>query len=255
MATSTKSFTDPHISYVVDILKNTCTCKSWKYQRKPNNQRDCKHLIQLRGHRLEVTPNNILTYPSKKTTTFPFQLISSTIPKRLNQTITSYMWSIKHDGIRVALDSSSLGGRTRAGLYVTHFPSSSSVVLPKNNIYDTELIYVDDKEGTKSNHDLVWKVLNEGKTEHLQYRIFGILEIDGNSTNEWTFEKRYEYICDHIPESLLVRQEFCETWPQLQFELKTVLENNGEGLVVRSRHGLYLGGKRKNTNAFKMKSL
>jgi ATP-dependent DNA ligase len=217
-------------------------------------------LIQERGSPLSVAQTTVpqwLTYPEKKTETFPFHLISETIPeckeKKTAVDITTFLWSLKHDGIRMALSKE--GGITRNGLKVHLVLPLVFDNLPEGDVYDVELIYVG-PDGP-SNHNRVWKVLNGPKNPAsealLDVRIFDLLQTK-TPTPVVSFQDRYAYLCRTIPSSFMVLQTPVESWTGLCDQVYKVLEVGGEGLVVRSREGVYLQGKRRNTNAFKMKT-
>jgi ATP-dependent DNA ligase len=252
------SSVNPIQTYAVDVVQNFCPCLAFRYQRKPNHLRDCKHLKQVRGFPLPIsslTESAWLTYPIKKKiqNLHPkFHLISEIIP-RLKQTILEqFYWSIKYDGIRLALSKD--GGHTRNGVKV-HF-HTSVFDISEGDIYDVELISVEKEK--VSHHDRVWNILNGPRTEAskmlLDIRIFDVLQIAGVPTTTLSFKDRYAYLCRTVPSALVVAQTPVETWKKLCQELSEVLDKNGEGLVVRSENGMYLQDKRRNTNAFKMKS-
>jgi hypothetical protein len=247
-----ESSTSPGVIYRVNVLLNTCTCPSWKYQRLPTNLRDCKHLVQIRGKKVSDKIVQAIEYPSPKSEeTVPFQIISSSIPKLDSEKLKRFYWSIKYDGIRVALTKD--GGRTRNGVHVLLLPPPDIMVIPDDVTYDTELIY-DEHDGKKTNSVLVWKLLNEGKTEHLVYRIFDLIPSDHSRPLEETHESRGQFLKRTVPASLLVTQHDCVDWKTVRTLLGDILSQGGEGMVVRDRFGPYLMKSAKNTNAFKLKA-
>jgi ATP-dependent DNA ligase len=159
---------------------------------------------------------------------------------------------VKHDGIRLALSKD--GGHTRNGVKVQFLTSSFEIA--QGDIYDVELVSVEKEKVSK--HDRVWNILNGPQNTVsktlLDIRIFDVLQIAGVPTTSLPFKDRYAYLCRTVPPALVVVQTPVETWKKLVQEVSEILEKGGEGLVIRSQNGMYLQGKRRNTNAFKMKS-
>jgi ATP-dependent DNA ligase len=233
------------MSYVTDVSKNACSCKHWKYQRRPPDNRDCKHLIELRGFNLkQSSSSSMYTYAERKP---DFMLLAQKCPKK-KLYASEYVFSRKYDGIRIKITKD---GKliTRNGV-ILNFPSIGKFEYD----LDGELCM---KEMNKQGHANVMREINEKKNLfNLNVYVFDVF------VENVPFLERNELL-DEISKSWpknnniktvriqkIVQHEFLLTNDFVQDELphliKECIKHNFEGIVVRIKNGLYNFEKRRN---------
>lgn len=232
--------------YKTDVAENYCSCKSWKYQSKPNSVRDCKHLIEMRGFALP--PSEGYKYTKTKPT---FMLLSETVPKKSIQNVEDYSFTIKYDGIRVKLNTD---GEliTRSGIFLSDYNMNYKPPFQ----LDGELCHL-----RKEGHVNVMKAIDQKKYNQLVMRVFDFLPAQ---TECISYTDRYDMLFDihHVwPNKkiqLVAQHEFLINGSNLQQQIKGLVadcrEQGFEGVVVRSKDSCYTTtGRRDNKIIFKVK--
>jgi ATP-dependent DNA ligase len=232
--------------YKTIVKENYCNCKAWKYQRKPNRNRDCKHLIKKRGFTLLHSED--YEYVKSKPS---FMLLSETVPTKPIINVDDYVFSRKFDGIRVALNSNG-DLITRSGVvlkdYIQYKPPFQ---------LDGELCHLK-KEGYVN----VMKALDKKEYSDLVVRVFDFFPDEEdkcipyiqrydelfNISREWP-KKKMEFVVQHNFE---IDGSF------LQDQIKKLVldcrDQGFEGIVVRSKKSCYIrSGTRDNKVIFKIK--
>jgi ATP-dependent DNA ligase len=231
---SVASFTDGTLSYDVDPVLNTCTCKKWKYQRVPVVNRTCKHLDSIR---LQSSSPSITTYPEENIEDTYFQLVTHHIPTHLPA--NKYVYSIKYDGIRVRITGNT--AITRGGMTI----DLTQLALPFVDTrveYDAELIYTD-----KPGHTNVMLELSANRIHALSVRVFDIID------TSVPFQERLTTLMEQVPLPYRVNHTSLRDRTHLSKVVQEVLTTGAEGVVVRSLEGYYEPGRRSRYNVFKVK--
>jgi ATP-dependent DNA ligase len=233
--------------YKTDVRENYCSCKAWKYQRKHNPSRDCKHLIKKRGFALPPSDGYEYTKTKPK-----FMLLSETVPKKPILNVEDYVFSRKYDGIRAALKTD---GEliTRGGVVLSDFDMKYKPPFQ----LDGELCHLQN-EG----HVDVMKALDKKQYNDLIFRVFDLWP----SKNECIpYVDRYNMLFDmhqYWPKTkmeLVSHHDFeSDSGSTLQDQIKTLVKDCSaqkfEGIVVRLKDGCYISsGKRDNKVIFKVK--
>ena len=260
--------------YTTNVDTNYCSCKHWKYQRKPVSARDCKHLIANRGFALQSVDE--YEYVQNKPA---FMLLSENIPKRPIMQVENYLFSRKFDGIRCALDTD---GRfiSRGGVLLFDIPFTPPFQL------DGELCHRN-TEG----HVHVMKALDKKQYHLLVFRAFDLWPPVITTTNnnkktsrrrertrrkrgthmvlavDASYATRYKMLQEIVTNNsknefitLVTQHDFSNTGTSLQEQVNTILEkyqaNGFEGVVVRCKTSPYTNsGRRDNTVMFKAKKV
>ena len=221
--------------YETDVATNYCSCLAWKFQRRPPNSRDCKHLIKLRGPLQGGSEYQYVDRPK-------FHLLAQNVPTKPLDA-SRYVFSRKFDGIRVQI-------RPNGDVV-----SRAGVVLPikirtrSRHPLDAELC-VADQEG----HARCMEALDRGDTDRLVARVF-----DYWPSKRTTFEARYHDLLGMtMPRNveLVAQHRFGPGTVQKQLVdlLRDCEDRHMEGVVVRSLDALYrVDGKRSSKEMFKSK--
>jgi ATP-dependent DNA ligase len=245
MRTTVTSLTDSTKTYQVDIIKNTCECKSWKYQRKPIHARTCKHLDSLRPAPLVDDTYSLLKYPVTKVKDDYFQLISSHVPRRkMDDAITMFTFSTKYDGIRIRLRDGM--ATTRGGMTIDLKSMKLPFGMEGDELeYDCELIH-----RTKPGHRNVMTELDKNHLKNLDVRAFDLID------SQLTFQDRYRLLTSRLLDTRFRVTQFpIKNWNHLMKELRSVLAKGEEGLVIRNGRSKYTRSHRSVKNAFKLKRI
>ena len=236
MSYQVRSLTNPLKFYTVDTVLNTCTCKGWKFQKKPNHLRKCKHMIS-RHTSEEMT---FIMGPK-----LACALLSNQVPKTLD--VTSYMVSVKYDGVFGRIHENKLilrGGWT----YVLH----TSFFTP----LDVEICIKPAETHTYTHND-VMIILNTLPLDLtcLELKVF-------DCTCEEIFEKRANKIMSmdlsSIPITTTPVKHFPlpnENWQSIRDKLLSIAINTKiEGFVLRKKDSYYSTTSRV-MNGFKIKPI
>lgn len=232
--------------YETDVQNNYCSCKAWKFQKKPNAVRDCKHLIKKRGFALPDVPG----YSYKKSKP-KFMLLSETVPATPIYNTEDYVFSRKYDGIRVALNTR---GEliTRGGVVLSEL---NMRYKPKFQL-DGELCHV-----LEEGHVHVMKALDDkNQYQNLVMRVFDFWPAKNQCI---PYVDRYEMLLDmksNWPKNnlkLVKQNEFHDTvslQQQINHLLRECVDQRLEGIVVRNKYSCYISdGERNNETIFKAK--
>jgi predicted nucleic acid-binding Zn finger protein len=226
-------------TYVLDINRRHCSCKSYQYLQTEHGDRNCKHLNSL------CKPSYAVIYTKQPQA---FQLISENVPKQAS-VYMDWIYSQKHDGIRVRVEGTSAW--TRGGM---KFDLGSIWTPPVGHIYDAELCMVGEDTG---NHDDVLASLLAGKLRSLRLLLFDIFDTTGKMTCAQRLTRLWSL---PIPVEYLVRYQMVHLWRGPSFHDRLTTLNIGsttcEGVVVRNPKALYDGsGHRSSRSIFKIKRM
>lgn len=202
-------------TYTTDVKTNFCSCLSWKYQRKPVYSRMCKHLLKAGAVVTELHEE------WKKKGPIPKIMLYR---KNIDFIQENWYCSEKLDGVRGFFDGHTMysrGGiiidipdRIRDYLTLQKLTVDGEFWMQRNSL--KKIV-----NATQSNKNSVyWKGVK-----------FYVFDIHSNKT----FQERYKII-QKFP-------FFCKQKPitlkNIPIKLKDVVENGGEGLVIRNPVGLY----------------
>ena len=231
------SLTDKTTYYDVSVHKNTCSCLSWRYRRQ--GLPTCKHLDLVRPP-LNIH-NSIVVYVKNKDNDKcrHFQTISSYLPKC---PLLNYVYAQKFDGIRVRFRLSDKRAVTRKGGMIIDISTLTVVGKDADPEFDAELIH-----RTESGHAVVMRELTKNTISTLTLKVFDVID------ETETFTARQTQLREHIPEEFRVVYQEAKDYASLSTVLNACKENKHEGIVVRHKLGMYMPGRSKNTNAFKIR--
>jgi hypothetical protein len=224
-------------SYTINMASRYCSCKSYRYLQTEYRDRNCKHLNSL------CRPSYIVVYTKQKQ---DFQLISETVPKNPS-VYMDWIYSRKHDGIRVRVEGTSAW--TRGGMKI----DLASIWTPPPGLsYDAELCLTGPGP---SSHDLVLSAILAGKLQTVRLLLFDLFDPTGQST---CAQRLFRLWSLPIPSENLVRYQMVHLWRGIPFSTRLTALNIGgpeyEGVVVRNPAAVYDGsGSRSNRSIFKVK--
>jgi len=224
------------------ILKNvggvySCSCPAWRNQSLPIDRRTCKHLVKYRGEAAEAERLACTVAPpstERATRTVPQLLLAQAWDNE--QKLTGWWVSEKLDGIRAYWDGTCF--RSRQG-NVFHAPDWFTSALPKIPL-DGEL-WAGRKLFQKTSSTV--RRQNAGDAwKQLRFVVFDVPAIDG------PFEERYFHLGRALSGSrtefaYVLTQVRCKGVDQLRQQLKEVVDNGGEGLMLRQPRSLYEAGR------------
>ena len=250
----------PKQHYQTSLMKNTCSCLGWKYQRKPPHLRSCKHLRQLGQE--PSAQNAPYEYRAMDPALPPTPMLVAQSPPLTPLNPKEYLFSRKYDGIRVWFDGELL--TTRNGVILTGAPKKLRLLslppLPHEiAVLDGELVH-----RTIDSHYAVMESVNNRRWSDLRFQVFDFVPRSVHS--ELPFLDRYRLLLTlqkHAWKSLqpticLVQQNaflpHVSVQQQLPFLMSQCSEQNQEGIVVRQKQHTYdRNGKRVKTAMFKVK--
>jgi predicted nucleic acid-binding Zn finger protein len=225
-------------AYTLDMNRRHCSCKSYQYLKTEKGDRNCKHLNSL------CRPSYAVVYTKQKKA---FQLISESVPKNAS-VYMDWIYSQKHDGIRVRVEGTS--GWTRGGMKIDL--SGVWTPPPGGYTYDAELCGTGSDPG---NHDTVLARDLSGKLETLRLMIFDLID----PTDTMTCGQRLLRLWNlPIPSENLVRYQMVHVWRGTPFHTRLAKLDIGsprcEGVIVRNPGTRYDdSGSRNNRSIFKVK--
>jgi hypothetical protein len=224
-------------TYILHLDRRHCSCKSYQYLRTEHRDRNCKHLNSV------CRPSYGVVYTKQKQA---FQLISETVPKNAS-VYRDWIYSQKHDGIRVRVEGTSAW--TRGGMKID---LSSIWTPPTGHFYDAELCMA----GTvPSSHDGVLASILAGKFEEVRLLLFDLIDSTGLLT---CGQRLFRLWSLSIPVEHLVRYHLVHQWRGSTFHSRLSSLDIGspacEGVIVRNPLAIYDGsGSRNNRSVFKIK--
>jgi ATP-dependent DNA ligase len=242
-STLVTSSTNPNTKYKVADGCISCSCPAWRYQRLPPAMRHCKHTRQVCPDKASLTHAQAMNMTSRP----PFMLVANSPPAaRINN--NDYVASIKHDGIRVAVNTHTGTVVSRSGWVLPiAFPDLVQPYLPLL-IYDAELIAAsseDNDDTTPVTHNDVMKLIMNGvDTSKFALKVFDIID------TTHVFAERYGTLKKHLPPQYLVTQH------RYHGDVEDIFTRfpRIEGVVVRQKQHMYVPGSRRNQSMFKIKN-
>lgn len=162
----------------------------------------------------------------------------------IDQNITGWMMSEKLDGIRAYWDGKNLYTRQNK---IIHAPLWFSKNLPSFEL-DGELW---SKRGDFENIQSI--VMDENPSEkwkEIKYMIFEVPYAKGNFTKR--LQKAQNYIESHqLSHVKIIEQKICQNKEDLDAFLKSVVDNGGEGVIIKDGSKNYFSGR--NNSILKVK--
>jgi ATP-dependent DNA ligase len=160
-----------------------------------------------------------------------------------------WLYSHKHDGIRVCVDGTS--ALTRGGMRID---LSSIWTPPPGYLYDAELC-VAGTEYKDHNHDVVLSYILAGKVHLLRLLLFDLIDPTGILTCGQRLLRLWSL---SIPDHHLVRYQMVHVRKGSPFRARLARLRIGsmecEGVIVRNPSSMYdSSGKRTNRSVFKIK--
>lgn len=196
----------------------SCSCPAWKFQKRPTQQRVCKH---IRSQYPDYQPPPITRKKPKLRKT-----VALFVPHKPGKKYGSNMWvSEKYDGVRaILLTDGTLW--TREGNEIAVPPD---FVLPRDVYLDGELWL-----GHGRFEDVLAAVRgNIQKWKGMRYMVF-----DSPSHLDRPMRERYA----DIPTDYLVEQHVL-SGDEIELFLRKVVGEGGEGIVIRDPSAAYKGGR------------
>ena len=194
-------------------------------------------------------------YPPEPVRDDAFQLIADRAPAAFDP--TQYLYSEKHDGIRVRITGSV--ATTRGGLRIDLGELKLPFVqLPPDDPADADATNYDGIEWDgelldrrRPGHLVVMRELNANRIDNLTVKVFDAL---GHAARGRSFEERQAIVRRCIPPPFRVPHHAVPADPAtLSRYLRDLLARGGEGLVFRHRAAPYRAGERRCAVAFKVK--
>ena len=232
-----------------------CTCPSWKFISRPIEERQCKHIIALLGGSTSgvVTPNHkksvVLRAEQRTTVTGKRKNEASLLEVALAEKWTSedptgFFMSEKLDGMRCIWDGSTL--RTRTGNTI-NAPSKLVAQLPDTSL-DGELFL-----GRGKFQELMGIVRRQTPNEHDWDRVtFMVFDAPLVSA---PFQGRLSVAATSLVGcawAQLHPHKRCKGRDHVMTELERILQEGGEGVMLRNPHAQYKGGR--TTDLLKVKT-
>lgn len=199
-------------------------------------------------------------------------------PENVSELLASkqYIAQPKKDGYWYALTKTKNGNIylfSRSDSKKTHFPSEKidnvphikewAEELPNDTILIGEIYY---PGGTSKNVTSIMGCLapkaierQNGSYGKIHYWIHDILRYAGQDyvQNETDFERRYSNLCEHIdlamPDITEIEVSYSKTGFDIEDCIYSWMEQGEEGAVLKLKSGLYLPGKRRVKEMFKIK--
>ena len=205
--------------YKTDIINNYCTCYAWKFQKRPNHCRVCKHLLQ-KGAVVPISCDTSYSY-WLKTHPKPNVMLYTD-----NRTLVKDNWlfSEKLDGVRGYFDGKKMYSRSGREIDIPDRIRNSLSTSP----------YPVDGEFWKEqkNRQAAVNAIQSHKSSVLWSNVnFFVFDIHISQP----FWKRYKLI-QQFP-NYCVQSAFDVN--NLDYILDKVILNHGEGLIVRNPEGFY----------------
>ena len=228
------------------IIKNiggvySCTCPAWRNQSLAIDVRTCKHIRKLRGDQAEqerigqgsapAAASKSAANPNK---TAPALLLAHSWDNE--QDLTDWWMSEKLDGVRAYWDGKQFYSRQGN---VFHAPAWFTAALPAMPL-DGEL-WAGRKMFQRTSG--IVRSQNAGEAwRQLRYVVFDAPAIDG------PVEERYSHLQRALPKSgadhaYALQQDRCQGVDDLRKMLLQVVENGGEGLMLRQPESRYEAGR------------
>lgn len=279
------STSDPTATYRVSTDAHFCTCPSFLKGNKklPNHQKTCIHLEAQQHHPVVHAREYVWSLP-RLPLHLVFMRMSPAIPTNWKPD-AKWLWSVKYDGIRVAINRSGYAA-TKAGLTIdvntllptihqiydsvvstlklttplvtapilqTALEATGPVGPDMSFLLDAELLMYEDTHETlpvrRLGHNRTMHEINNNRVTQLTLRIFDVID------PTHTFADRHAALLAIAPEVRLehvVQQTVCDE--NMATVITDVLGRGHEGVIVRSSGGLYLHNKTSNKLAFKIKA-
>lgn len=235
-----QSFTDPSITYKVNIEKRYCTCPSWKYQKRPLYARiPCKHLkqfIDFDDHHIEFN----------KVKLDGWQLIAEPTSDDVVINKSDWLMSLKYDGLRAML----LPNKTivtRGGYNVPERFIENYDILPRDRVLDGELVTV----ARNSTHNKVQAAMSSVSLNSLMFIVFD----DLTSGRDRPFIERLMDMYANNNHNYLIRYYMLNnsmTVEEIRNHVKRY-NKNIEGVVVRNIYSKWVPESRSVNVAIKIK--
>ncbi len=227
------------------ILKNvggvySCTCPAWRNQSLGIEQRTCKHLRHLRGEDAErerlghAAPLPTDPVSAKPKPAVPALLLAETWDGEKD--VTGWFLSEKLDGVRAYWDGRQFISR-QGNLY--HAPAWFTADLP-NTPLDGELWLV--RKAFQRTVSIVRRQDGSDHWKNIRYVVFDAPAYDG------PFELRIKHCQNQFrrhpaPFATVLPQFECRGFDHVQLQLEYVLQQGGEGLMLRQPGSRYEAGR------------
>jgi len=225
------------------ILKNvggvySCSCMAWRNQSRPIEQRTCKHLIAHRGEAAEQ--ERLGTLSTKPSASAPTRNLA--LPLLLAETwdgeqdVTGWLLSEKLDGVRALWDGTHF--RSRKG-NIYQAPAWFTAGLP-NTPLDGELWLA--RKAFQRTVSIVRRHDGSDQWKSIRYVVFDDPVCDG------PFERRIKHCQNRFrrhpaPYATVLPQIECRGLDHLREQLEDILQQGGEGLMLRQPGSLYESGR------------
>ena len=216
----------------------SCSCPAWRNQSKPIDLRTCKHIIRLRGEKIEqerikAGENIVLTKKIAKKDGPPL-LLAHNYEDSIDP--TNWLISEKLDGVRAYWDGKKFISRLGNEFYA---PNWFTKGLPDFKL-DGEL-WAGRKQFQKT-VSIVRRFDAGDEWKQIKYFVF-----DAPAQNS-EFEQRLQKIDEYFkkneaPYVEILEQKICKNKKYLQEELEKIIAVGGEGLMLRQAGSLYEVGR------------
>lgn len=205
-----------------------CTCRAWKFQRKPAEERTCKHIEQ----EFPTYAPSVQGAPARELRPPEVFLLSSVASGKLRSihNLNEFYWSEKYDGVRAVWDGESLVSRTGKA-----FAAPPWFLEGMPNVKLDGELWIDGQSLPQINaavHGRMWR--------GVEYMVF-----DSPEWPEETFYTRQRNL-DRLQlpaHVVLVEQLLVVTPEELLQDLNQVTDMGGEGIVLRHWNALYEPGR------------
>ncbi|XP_055892732.1 uncharacterized protein LOC106077233 [Biomphalaria glabrata] len=213
----------------------SCTCKGFLSQRKPINERTCKHLKEYLGEEFEKCRQkaNHVPRPSGIQSHINVSLLLAHKYDEKVHNPVGWWISEKLDGVRAFWNGRCFYSRLGNAFYA---PAWFTKDLPKDMHLDGELF---GGRGEFQSTVSIVKTAESPKWKDIKYHVF-----DSPHMGKEVFEKRMhlikEYFEDVQPEhAVFVEQTKCKSKEHLEEKMTRILNLGGEGLMIRQPKSVY----------------
>lgn len=226
------------------VLKNvggvySCNCMAWRNQSLPIERRTCKHLVLLRGNdaeqqRIGTTADATLVVMPKVERHVPALLLAETWD--VEQNVSGWYLSEKLDGVRAWWDGQHFWSRQGN---IFHAPEWFTAGLPQVPL-DGELWLA--RKQFQRTVSIVRRQDGSDLWREIKYVLFDAPGHDG------PFERRLEYCQQQFrreptPFATVLPQIECRGVDHVQAQLDSILQQGGEGLMLRQPGSRYESGR------------
>ncbi len=226
------------------VLKNvggvySCNCPSWRNQSRPIERRSCKHLRKIRGDEAEALRIGAIAGTESVVTPkvdrqVPALLLAETWDSE--QDVTGWFVSEKLDGVRAWWDGERFWSR-QGNIY--HAPAWFTVGLP-NMPLDGELWLA--RQAFQRTVSIVRRHDGSESWREIKYVIFDAPAHDGPF--EWRLKHCQNQFRRHpTPYATVLPQLECRGFDHVEAQLDSILQQGGEGLMLRQPGSRYEAGR------------